>query len=241
MPERDIYSDDYQEFQRYISYSFKDQSLLRQAFTHKSYKSENQCPWGDNEILEFLGDAVLDLCISHLLFEKSGHNITEGQYTKTRAFLVNKNQLSALSKDIGLNKYILLGIGEIKQNGSEKKSILANVFEAVLGAIYLDGGLKAARTFVDLCYVDVLMDMSFSESLKDYKSSLQEFTQKNYNQRPVYPLLDSYGPDHDKRFIIGVEFQGKIIAESTGKSKKDAEQNAAKKALEYLTEGEEIV
>lgn len=241
MPKKAQLFDNCQELQQILSYSFNDMVLLRKAITHKSFASEKGGAEEDNEVLEFLGDAVLELCVSQMLFERFGSALTEGEYTKLRAFLVNKNQISSLAKGLGLNRYVLLGIGEARQQGSAKKSILANVFEAVLGAIYLDGGIQPAREFVNRCYKDLLADISFPASFKDHKSKLQEFTQTRYQERPVYVVLQDTGPDHDKRFEIGVEFKGNIIAKGSGKSKKEAAQEAAKKALEYLMKGDQLV
>jgi len=222
------------KLQKQIGYNFNSIELLRQALTHRSFAAENNQE-KDNERLEFLGDAVLELTISHILYEKFP-SLSEGELTKMRAGLVNELSLADLSNSISLGDYIRLGKGEEKSGGREKASILSDTMEAILGAIYLDGGFKKVFDVIKRLFMHKIEQKNFEQKpLKDYKSMLQEFTQANSHVLPTYKVLEAKGPDHDKHFTVGLWLNRKLISKGKGKSKKEAEQQAAKKALETLT------
>ncbi len=225
------------KLQEKIGYRFNSIELLRQALTHRSFSAENNQE-KDNERLEFLGDAVLELTISHILYEKFPC-LSEGELTKMRAGLVNELSLAELSNKITLGKYIRLGKGEEKSGGRKKSSILSDTMEAILGAIYLDGGFKRAFEVIEKLFLNKIEQENFEQKpLKDYKSMLQEFTQANSHVLPIYKVLEAKGPDHDKHFTVGLWLNEKFLATGKGKSKKEAEQQAAKKALEVLIKEE---
>lgn len=229
--------DHIQQLEKRIEYCFLNKALLMQALTHRSYAVEQTPRVSDNERLEFLGDAVLDLLISHMLFCKYGDEYREGDLSRMRAFLVNETQLAKQAGVIGLASYLLLGKGEARAGGQNKASILADAFEALVGAIYLDGGIEPAFCFVRRCF-DGLIDKALSLGMEqDYKTNLQEVTQRLYHEIPAYVVEEISGPDHEKVFTVALYFRGDILARATGHSKKEAEQQAAKIALETLIEG----
>jgi ribonuclease-3 len=228
--------DHIQEFQKRIDYCFLNKELLTQAFTHRSYAVEQMPRVSDNERLEFLGDAVLDLVISHLLFFRYGSEYREGDLSKMRAFLVNESQLAKQAGAIGLADFLLLGKGEAKGGGRNKSSILADAFEALVGAIYLDGGVEPAFRFVRKCF-EGLLDKAFGLGMEqDYKTNLQEVSQRLYHEIPAYKVEDISGPDHAKVFTVSLYLRGNMLARAMGRSKKDAEQKAARITLETLLE-----
>ena len=222
--------DTYANLEQKLGYTFKDKQLIIEALTHKSYKQ----PY-NNERLEFLGDAVLDLIVGEYLFHRFNKS-DEGKLSKIRASLVNEEGFTKLANVLGLGEYIYLSNAEEKNKGRTKPSLLSNAFEALMGAIYLEAGLKEVQRIV----IDMLeknyQDISLESLFKDYKTSLQEITQAHFGITPEYKLVSSKGPDHLKEFEIMVTIQGKAYASASGKSKKIAQQEAAKKAIKKLKE-----
>ena len=212
-----------------LQYKFKNQNLLKVAITHSSYANECREHMEYNERLEFLGDAVLSIIVSDYLF-KNIKDLSEGQLTKTRASLVCEKSLCIFANKINLGSYLLLGKGEKNTGGRERPSILADAFEAVIAAIYLDGGLKAATDFV-LRFVISELKIQKQTPFKDYKTDLQEIIQQNPEEQLEYALINESGPDHDKRFEVEVRLNNNAIGKGIGKSKKEAEQKAAHEAL----------
>jgi ribonuclease-3 len=219
---------DLKTLQKRLGYQFENQNLIIEALTHKSYKK----PY-NNERLEFLGDAVLDLIVGEYLFFKF-KNVPEGDLSKLRASLVNEKGFEKLARVLNLGDCIYLSTAEENNNGREKPSLLSNAFEAVIGAMYLEAGLEKVRALVveilEKAYPQIDLDTIF----KDYKTTLQEFTQANQGITPEYIMERSFGPDHQKEFEISVNIHGKQISKALGKSKKEAQQKAAKIALEIL-------
>ncbi|MGM0438608.1 MAG: ribonuclease III [Bacillota bacterium] len=224
------------ELEEILGIKFKDKSLLRRAVTHKSFPNENpKLDIKNNERMEFLGDAVLDLSMSSYLFEKFP-DYPEGKLAKMKAILVSAPVLSEIAKEININKFLLLGKGEEMTGGRERDSILADSLEGIIGAIYLDQGLDAADKFIVENFKNDIEIVKSGDHIRDYKTLLQETIQKNSNKRPEYFVEDEKGPDHNKTFIVRVEFSDRILGFGKGSSKKDAEQKAAKVALENLEE-----
>lgn len=218
------------EFEEIIGYKFNDVSLLEKALTHSSYANEKQLSRECNERLEFLGDSVLGV-ITAEYFYHNHNNLPEGEMTKKRAACACEKALFGFAKEINLGKFILLGRGEEHTGGRNRASILADAFEAVIAAIYLDGGLDNARKFVlDFIKKTANQQMSFV----DYKTELQEIIQKNPDEHLSYVLVGESGPDHDKRFEVEVNLNSNVIGYGKGRSKKIAEQQAAKQALELM-------
>jgi ribonuclease-3 len=221
--------DDLQTLQKRLGYQFKNKELLIEALTHKSYKQ----PY-NNERLEFLGDAVLDLIVGEYLYKKFTH-FEEGNLSKMRASLVNEGGFTRLAIYLNLGEYIYLSNAEENNSGRTKSSLLSNAFEALMGAIYLEVGLDTVRTITIDLLEKVHPDISLDSLFKDYKTSLQELTQAHYGITPDYQLIAAHGPDHKKEFEIAAFIDGKKYASAIGKSKKQAQQEAAKIALEILT------
>jgi len=214
--------------QKILGYTFRDKDLLTQALTHASYAYENNLPANAcNERMEFLGDAVLEFCVSELLYTLYP-TFPEGKLTARRAALVCEPQLAALARTLQLGKHIRLGHGEAQSGGREKDSLLSDAFEAVLGAIYIDGGADTARGFVSRLFKPLAIAAT---TLRDNKTTLQEILQKNSRETAVYHIIGEFGPPHDRLFTAQVTHQGKVLGEGTGRSKKDAEQAAAGVAL----------
>ena len=213
-----------------LGYKFKDKKLIIEALTHKSYKQ----PY-DNERLEFLGDAVLDLIVGEYLFMKFSRS-DEGKLSKIRASLVNETGFDKLARALNLGDYILLSNAEENNGGREKPSLLSNAFEAIIGAIYLEDGLKTAEKIaielIESNYEEISLDSLF----RDFKTTLQELTQARFGMTPEYKVISSRGPDHLKEFEVGVFIQDKEYARAIGKSKKIAQQEAAKEAVKLLNE-----
>jgi len=213
-----------------LNYTFEDKELIIEALTHKSYKQ----PY-DNERLEFLGDAVMDLIVGEYLYKKFPKS-DEGKLSKLRASLVNEAGFDKLAKVLKLGKYILLSNAEENNGGREKSSLLSNAFEALMGAIYLEAGLKKVEEIsiqlIEKNYDDISLDSLF----RDFKTSLQELTQARYGLTPEYRVLASRGPDHIKEFEVGVFIEEKEYARAIGKSKKIAQQIAAQAAVKILKE-----
>ncbi len=219
---------DYSQLEKKLDYSFKDKQLIIEALTHKSYKK----PY-NNERLEFLGDAVLDLIVGEYLFSKFPES-NEGVLSKIRASLVNESGFTKLAKELELGKYIYLSLAEENNQGREKSSLLSNAFEAVMGAIYLEAGLEKSREIavrlLEKCHPKIDLDTLS----KDYKTALQELTQATHGVTPTYEMIGSSGPDHKKEFEIAVTLDGETISTARGKSKKEAQQKAAEIALTKL-------
>ena len=217
-----------------ISYQFHDWALLNQALTHKSYANEMHKNTANNyERLEFLGDSVLDLVISHLLMNKYPES-NEGGLSKERSSLVNTRRLAQLSRQFGLGKYLLLGKGEEQSLGRSKHSILACVYEAIVGAIYLDGGFKKVSKVIRLHFEPLLSFKRKKGGYRDFKSQLQEYVQSTLKTIPEYNLVKEIGPPHDKEFEISIQINGKTYGTGRGKSKKEAQQRAAAATLKQL-------
>ena len=213
-----------------LGYRFQRMSLLEEAFRHSSYVNElGDSDLRDNERLEFLGDAVLDLAISHILMDRF-KNAKEGELSKYRATIVNERGLTEVADGLGLADYLLLGKGEEVTHGRKKPSIQANTVEALLGAVYLDAGFSKAKEVIHGLFVPLLEKVENETLVNDYKSLLQEYTQQVHKTRPEYLLIEETGPAHDKTFKMAVQIKGQTIAEGSGKSKKDAEQKVAKEA-----------
>lgn len=221
-----------EKFEKIIGYQFKNKDLLREALTHRSYLNENP-KWGvpHNERLEFLGDAVLELIISEYLFKKFPDK-QEGELTSYRAALVNYQFMSKVAVSMGLDNFILLSRGEAKDVSRAREVILANALEAVIGALYLDGGYAPAEQFIAKFIASHTDEIIEKKLYRDAKSMLQELIQEKRKITPSYRLLEEWGPDHQKRFRMGVYFGEELIAEGEGTSKQEAEINAARNALE---------
>ena len=222
------------DLSRKLRHEFKDHQLLEEALRHSSYVNElGQLDVRDNERLEFLGDAVLNLIIGHLLMEVFPL-LNEGDLSRMRATLVNESQLAKVAQTIDLGQHILLGKGEMQSKGNEKSSILADTLEAVIAAVYLDGGLRAARSVIQHHFTTLLESVGTSNANRDYKSQLQELAQVTFHATPIYRIIEASGPDHNKTFTVQLKVQD-ILTEGIGKSKKLAEQDAAQKALELIS------
>ncbi len=226
---------DLKEFQARIGYQFKNINLLRQALTHSSYANEKHMrKLSDNERLEFLGDAVLELISSEFLYDNYS-DVPEGELTKLRASIVCEPTLALCTEAMDLGRYVLLGRGEERTGGRKRKSILSDALEAVIGAIYLDGGFANAKEFV-LKYI--LTDIEHKQLFYDSKTILQELVQGKH-ERLTYKLIGESGPDHDKSFSVEAYIGDKVISTGVGHTKKAAEQEAAYKALLILKKDEE--
>ena len=216
-----------------LGYWFKDLSILKQAVTHRSYVNEHpESAMRHNERLEFLGDAVLNLTLSDLLLKKYP-DLPEGSLSKIRAGQVNEKKLAALSLQLGLGAFLLIGKGEEQTGGREKASLLANAFEAVLGAIYLEGGFQSAMTFIDRLFQSHIDDDQY-QGPGDHKTFLQEYCQGKLKTMPAYTVYREEGPDHQKIFFVEVKIQGQVVSKGKGKTKKEAQQKAAEEALKQL-------
>ncbi|WP_373999669.1 ribonuclease III [Bdellovibrio bacteriovorus] len=215
-----------------LGYTFKNQALLQRALTHKSYANELKNATEHNEKLEFLGDAVLDLVVGEFLFEKFPED-TEGGLSKKRASIVNEEVLSELALDMELNKLMHLGKGETMTGGAQKPRLIASSFEAIVGAMYLDGGFEAAKKFIRCEFTKLTEKVCGTEDFeRDYKTRLQELVQKSLKETPRYEVLAEEGPPHDRQFLVCVKIKDDVWAQGRGRSKKNAEQSAAKQALE---------
>lgn len=222
---------DFRKLEKAIGIPFRNADLLKQALVHRSYLNENPgFPLDHNERLEFLGDAVLELVVTEYLYRTYPN--PEGELTNWRASLVNAKMLSELSKEAGLDDYLYLSRGEAQDaNGKARQSILANAFESLIGAIYLDQGWDAAKRFVESRLVSRLPVIIREELYKDPKSHLQELAQERFGYTPTYRVLEESGPDHAKRFVVGVYIGTEHVATGEGTSKQDAQVAAAREAL----------
>lgn len=222
---------DFSRFQTKIGYSFKNPALIAQAFTHRSHLNENRAAGREhNERLEFLGDAVLELVVTEYLYAKYPEK-PEGELTAYRAALVNTQSISDAATQLGMNDYLLLSRGESRDTGRARQIILANAFEALIGAIYLDTGYDAARDFIAANIFHKTEEVVAKRLWQDAKSRLQEIAQEKQGITPNYQMLNQSGPDHDKTFVVGAFIGQEKIAQGEGRSKQEAEQDAAQKAL----------
>ncbi|MBR6790600.1 MAG: ribonuclease III [Oscillospiraceae bacterium] len=221
-----------EELQQKIGYTFRNPQLLKQAVTHSSYANEGKKHGKNNERLEFLGDSVLSVIVAKHLY-LTYKDIPEGELTKLRASLVCEKALDVFAAKLELGKYLLLGKGEEMTGGRSRPSILADAFEAVIAALYLDGGYEVAQKFV-LSYIPKNLDIRKVSPLADYKTALQEIIQQNREEKVEYILVGERGPDHAKIFTAEVLLNSNVIGRGEGSSKKQAEQNAAREALKLM-------
>ena len=222
---------DFGSFENRIGYTFRQKRLLEQAFTHRSYLNENREEGREhNERLEFLGDAVLELVVTEFLYAKYPEK-PEGELTAYRAALVNTQSICDAATKLGMNDYLLLSRGEARDTGRARQIILANAFEALIGAIYLDGGYEAAQKFIADQLFAKTDDVVEKRLWQDAKSRLQEIAQELSGITPKYELLNQTGPDHNKQFVVGAYIGSEKVATGEGHSKQEAEQDAAQKAL----------
>jgi ribonuclease-3 len=222
------------ELEKRLGARFWKKELLRRGLTHKSYANEKR--WEatyHNERLEFLGDAVLELVVSHVLMELYPE-APEGELSKLRAAMVNEKTLASLARSLGIGEQLYLGKGEEMGQGREKSSLLSDAYEAILGALYLDRGFKKAFKVVRRHAESLMAQVNDEGFYKDYKTLLQEASQNRFKMVPRYRLVEELGPDHDKTFKIDILINKEVYGVGTGKSKKEAEQNAAREALEAL-------
>lgn len=221
------------DLQTKIGYRFKNISLLKEALTHSSYANEHKAQHIKyNERLEFLGDAVLSIVVSDYIF-KNCPELPEGELTKLRASLVCEKSLFEFAKKINLGKYLVLSKGERNNGGSERPSILSDAFEALIAAIYIDGGMENASKYV-LGFIIPAIKNTKKKRINDYKTTLQEIIQKNPGEHLEYVLVNESGPDHNKHFVVEVHLNSNVIGKGGGRSKKEAEQQAAREALELM-------
>ena len=216
-----------------LQYEFNDKNLLQEGLRHSSFVNElGDTLLRDNERLEFLGDAVLNLIVGHILM-RSYPDLKEGDLSRSRANLVNESQLAEMARSFDLGLYIQLGKGEIQTDGREKNSILADTFEALMASIYLDGGFDAAFHIIETNFQPLIEQLHTAANNNDYKSQLQEKVQVEHGSMPDYSIIREDGPDHDKTFLVALKVLN-IETQGSGKSKKAAEQDAARLALEVL-------
>ncbi len=224
--------DEWTELQNKLDVTFKDPSLLQQAFVHRSYLNENpDFKLGSNERLEFLGDAFLSLVIAEVLYSEFGE-MSEGEMTKIRSALVRQDSLAHLASSLGLGEYLYLGQGEEKGGGRKRPRNLACTMEALIGAAFMDRGFDAAKDFVLRMFEPGLSEVRQQGLASDHKSKLQELIQAERQARPAYRLVEAVGPDHDKTFCVEVVVGGEVLGRGCGKSKQAAEKDAARLALE---------
>ncbi|MGN0499280.1 MAG: ribonuclease III [Acutalibacteraceae bacterium] len=221
-----------EQFCKTLEYDFKNIEYLKTALTHSSYANERKDGVVCNERQEFLGDSVLSIIVSDYIF-KNCPDLPEGELTKLRASLVCEKTLAVYARSINLGKYLLLSRGESKNGGRNRPSILADAFESVIAAIYLDGGMECARKFVLRFVVDDIKNHR-THNFVDYKTKLQEIVQKNPEEKISYVLTGESGPDHDKHFTVEVHLNSNVVGKGGGRSKKEAEQQAAREALELM-------
>jgi ribonuclease III len=219
--------------QEQFKYRYKNIRFLETALTHRSYLNENRAILESNERLEFLGDAVLELIVSEFLYLKFP-KLPEGRLTAYRSKIVQTRTLAAVANNLNLGECLLLSRGEAASGGRQNSSILADLVEAIIGSLYLDGGINAAFSFVKAQLLENYQDLIKSEDVEDWKSKLQEVVQAKGGIAPTYEVIDETGPDHSRIFTVGVNFFDKLQTTGTGKSKQAAQQVAARKALENL-------
>ena len=222
-----------EKLQALIGYHFSDATLLDEALTHRSYANEQRARCADNERLEFLGDAILGLVIAEALFADEPPR-PEGELSRLRSELVNAGTLARLARQIELGSSLYLGRGEVKAGGSDKENILADAFEALLGAIYLEGGIAAVRPVINALFAAVIIEKTGEQRNSDYKSQLQEYLQALQQTPPEYVLIATEGPEHDRIFVVEAQTSGRVLGVGRGRSKKEAEQVAAGAAFKAL-------
>lgn len=223
---------DFAPLEKKLNIKFKNKDLLIQAFVHRSYLNENpDFKILHNERLEFLGDAVLEHAVTEHLYRKYPEK-SEGELTSWRAALVNAKMLAQIAQKLGFNDFLLLSQGETKEMGRARQYILANTFEAFIGAFYLDQGFDSSKDFIEKYLIKELPDIIESGLFRDAKSCFQEEAQERVAITPIYKVLKEWGPDHAKRFVVGVFLNKELVAEGEGSSKQEAEEEAAKKGLE---------
>jgi len=224
---------DLNKLEKTIGVTFNNINLLKQSLTHRSYLNENPKEKTEhNERMEFLGDAVLELSVTEYLYNNFSN--PEGDLTAWRASLVNSKMLSAIAIEVSLNDFLFLSKGEEKDTGRARNYILANAFEALIGAIYLDQGYQVADQFINKYIIPHLPNIIEQRLYQDSKSLFQEEAQEKEGVTPIYQVLDEWGPDHDKYFKVGVYIKERLVAEGTGKAKQEAEQSAALAALKKM-------
>jgi ribonuclease-3 len=222
------------ELERSLGYEFRDPTLLDCALTHRSYANENpDLMKQDNERLEFLGDAVLTLCISDMLMKRFPEH-SEGELSKMRSSIVNERPLARLAGELRVGDYLLLGRGEDISGGRSKHSILSNTLEAIIAAVYFDTGFEGVYAFVEMRFLPLLEAGTVKLHYQDYKTALQEVTQDRFRVIPKYSVLREFGPDHDKVFQVLLTVGDVVSTSGLGRNKKEAEQRAARKALEAI-------
>lgn len=222
---------DFSLFEKKFGLNFKNKDLLVQAFVHKSYLNENpDFNLNHNERLEFLGDAVIELIVTEYLFTNYPKK-PEGELTNWRAALVNAKMMMKVAEELGFNDFLLLSRGETKELGKARQYILANTFEAVIGSVYLDCGYETAEKFIKKYLISNLPDIIKKGLYKDAKSQFQEEAQEKAGITPAYEVIKEWGPDHKKKFVVGVYLKKTLIAQGEGSSKQEAEEEAAKEAL----------
>jgi len=222
---------EFSELEKSLGINFKDKEILAQSFCHRSYLNENlDFKRGNNERLEFLGDAVLELIVSHNLF-RNHPNKEEGILTSLRAALVNSKMLCKIAKELNFGDFLLLSKGEKKEKGKARQEILANTIEAFIGALYVDQGYDICKSFVEKHIMPKLEMILANEDFIDAKSKFQEIAQAKEKITPRYDLLEEWGPDHNKTFVVGAFLEDKLISKGNGKSKQEAEEAAAEKGL----------
>lgn len=222
---------DFSKLEKQVGIQFKNKKLLTQAFIHRSYLNEHpETTLEHNERLEFLGDAVLELVVTENLYKNYPN--PEGELTSWRAALVNSKMLSKISMELSFNDYILLSKGEEKDTGRARQYILANATEAFIGAVYLDRGMEVVRKFIEKYFLKELKQVLENKLYQDPKSIFQEIAQDKLSITPTYKVLKETGPDHKKNFLIGVYLEKELVSEGEGSSKQEAQEEAAKNALE---------
>lgn len=223
---------DFSKLEQKLNLIFSNKDLLFQAFCHRSYLNENPDFYlENNERLEFLGDAVLELVVTKYLYQKYPKK-SEGELTNWRAALVNAKILGEVSNNLGFNDFLLLSKGEAKELGKARQYILANTFEALIGAVYLDQGYESCQDFIEKNLIVKLSEIIEKGLFKDAKSRFQEEAQESVGITPIYKVLEEWGPDHFKHFIVGVFLNEELVAKGEGSSKQEAEESAAKNGLE---------
>ena len=222
-------------FQQSLGYTFRDRDLLERALTHKSYSNENrEVRSPNNERLEFLGDAVLGFVVGEIIY-RSFPNLQEGALSKIKAHLVSANMLAGKARGLGIGRFLRMGAGEARSGGAEKSSLLADAFEAIVAAVYLDGGLAATEALLQRVFGPEVSGIDIGDlSFHDYKTTLQETAQSLGLPLPDYRVIEESGPDHEKAFVVELAWDGEPFARGTGASKREAQRKAAKEALKKL-------
>lgn len=235
--EKKIVNKQIDRLQKVIRVKFKNKNILYRAVTHSSYVNESGKDIKDNERLEYLGDSVLGLVVNEFLFKRY-EDYREGKLAKIKSAVVSETTLSNIARSINLGEFILMGKGEEHSGGRDRPSILANTLEAIIGALYLDSGLKICRRFVLSLIKEEIDSVNDFTYLRDPKTALQEYVQKKYKERPIYQVIDERGPDHKKEFTVRLIINGREIVTGEGSSKRKAEMNAARASLKRIEDGD---